>query len=375
MSDQLEQLSNDLDFAKKELAASKSSNELLMESVTERDKTLTNLRDKYEKNIQKLNERDRRLTVMEDENKQLLQANTAASNERTERSDEWSLKVQTLSRERDQYLQKLGETQEKFIDVRNKLDANFEVNNALKDQVLQLVELNKSLQSAINRTPDRRNLRQQQRSDRDDEEEEEEDEEETPRDEVVILHDSMCGKINNSLLSREKVKVKKVWAPDLEQMEDALDHVNAKVVVLGALTRDLDKMETDEMNERIAGLISKALTKADKVVVSTIIRREDILDIDLKADMVNAYINLKYKRNDDVVICDNYRLYDTMFRREDKLHLTDDGVSILASSLKYAIAEAVGVQVIPKHHQRRNFEQRYDGDRRPRYNDFRRRER
>ena len=366
--DQLEQLRNELEFTKKELAASRSSNELLMGSVTERDQSLTNLREKYEKTIQKLNERDRRLTVIEGENKQLMEANTTASNERTERSDEWSLKVQILSQERDQYLQKLEETQDKFIDVRTKLDTNFQVNTTLREQVQQLVELNKSLQATINRTPDRQNLTQQQRDDEDGDSGG--NEVETTRDEVVILHDSMCGKINDSLLSREKVTVKKVWAPDLDHMEEALDDVDAKVVVLAALTRDLDQMETNEMNERITGLVSKALTKANKVVISTIIMREDVVDIDLKVNLVNAHIKMKYKRNDNVVVCDNYKLDDPTFRKVDKLHLNDNDVSILASNLKYSIAEAVGVQVIKKQYQRRDFERRYDGDRR--YNDERR---
>ena len=66
-------------------------------------------------------------------------------------------------------------------------------------------------------------------------------------------------------------------------------------------------MEIEEMNQKIAGLVSKAATKADKVVLSTIIRREDIEDIDLKADLLNAFIRLKYKRDENVIVCANYK--------------------------------------------------------------------
>ncbi len=378
ISGELEQLRMDLEVLKKDLAASHSSNELLIASVTERDKALASLRDKFDKNVLKLNEQNRRLTLMDAENNQLKDANMMALNEKAEksgRSEEWSFKVQTLSRERDQYFQKLEETQNKFLEVRHKLDTTLEVNVALKEQIKELVELNKTLQLSINRPSDVRNILRERRSDRDQNDSEDE-EEESARDEVVILHDSMCAKVNDTLLSRENVRVKKVWAPDFERMEDSLDDVNAKVVVLEALTRDLAKMEVEEMNQKIVGLVSKAVTKADKVVLSTIIRREDIDDIDLKADLVNAHIKLKYKRNEDVIICDNYALYDTIFRKEDKLHLNDDGVKIFASNMKYAIAEAVGVQV--KQKQRKgNYNQRYEnGDRREqRNNNFGRRSR
>ena len=241
----------------------------------------------------------------------------------------------------------------------NKLDTTVEVNRTLKEQVKELVELNKALQTSISHQPVLRNQNQHQsrnmQSGR--AEESDNDEEEEERDEVVILHDSLCRQINDTILSRENIKVRKIWAPDIEKMEEVLDNMDSKVVVLQAFTRDLNKMDMDEMNQKIAGLVSKAVTKADKVVLSTIIRREDVEDIDLKADVVNAFMQLKYKRNENVVVCDNYKLYDSQFRKGDKLHLNDDGTPIFASNLKYAIAEACGVRVIQK---RRDFEYRYD---------------
>ena len=201
----------------------------------------------------------------------------------------------------------------------------------------------------------------------DDDDDVDDDEEEDARDEVVILHDSLCKHVNDTILSRENVNVKKIWAPNIEKMEEALDNVNSKVVVLEAFTRDLNKMDTDEMSQKIAGLVSKAATKADKVVLSTIIRREDIDDIDLRSNVVNAYMQLKYKRDGNVVVCDNYKLYDSRFRKRDKLHLNDDGTTVFASNLKYAIAEACGVEVVQK---RKDYQYRYDdGERR-----FRRRD-
>ena len=61
------------------------------------------------------------------------------------------------------------------------------------------------------------------------------------------------------------------------------------------------------MNQKIAGLVNKAATKADKVVLSTVIRREDVENIDLKANLVNAYMMYAFKKNEKVVTCDNHK--------------------------------------------------------------------
>ena len=56
-----------------------------------------------------------------------------------------------------------------------------------------------------------------------------------------------------------------------------------------------------------------------------------------------------------MIICDNYKLYDSDLREDDQVHLREDnGVPIFATNLKYAIAEASGVEVVQKQ-QRRNF--------------------
>ena len=183
----------------------------------------------------------------------------------------------------------------------------------------------------------------------------------TVTDNLSMLGNKM-EQANNNLTGNVKAmqKMKKDQEDSTTEFTTRKEHThsdNELEQVLQAFTRDLNKMDMDEMNQKIAGLVSKAVTKADKVVLSTIIRREDVEDIDLKADVVNAFMQLKYKRNENVVVCDNYKLYDSQFRKGDKLHLNDDGTPIFASNLKYAIAEACGVRVIQK---RRDFEYRYD---------------
>ena len=140
-------------------------------------------------------------------------------------------------------------------------------------------------------------------------------------------------------------------------MKEALENIHSKVVVLQSFTRELASMEVVDMNQRIDDLVNLALTKTEKVVISTIINRTDITDIDLKVAEVNLHIERKYRNHESVVICDNHKLHDKEFRGRDELHLNNDGVPIFASNLKFSIAEALGVRVIKK--QRYN-EERYD---------------
>ena len=183
----------------------------------------------------------------------------------------------------------------------------------------------------------------------------EEDDDEDGQADVVILHDSLCKNINDTIMSREKVNVKKVWAPDMVHMDAALDDVHAKVIVLQAWTRDVSKLSVEDMNEKIVEVINKALTKAEKVVVSTIVNRNDIADINLKVNTVNASLLLKYTRDESVIVCDNSTWYHRDFHIADKLHLNDEGTSALASNLKYAMAEAIGVRVIQKKTQQKQL--------------------
>ena len=154
---------------------------------------------------------------------------------------------------------------------------------------------------------------------------------------MIILHDSLCGKINDTILSREKIKTKKIWAPDLEQMETRLNEIeNTEVIVIQALTRDLGKHDINYINDRINKVVEKALTKAKNVVISTIINREDEKDNGVKAEIVNAHIKYHYMNHENVTVCDNCNLNDRKFRVRDGIHLTPHGTSIFATNMKYS---------------------------------------
>lgn len=138
-------------------------------------------------------------------------------------------------------------------------------------------------------------------------------------------------------------------------MENKLDEIEqTEVIVIQALTRDLVGQDIEYMNEGINKVVTKALTKAQKVVISTIIRREDEKQIGVKAELVNAHIRYKYVDDENVIICDNHNLYDSKFRVNDGIHLTTHGTSVFATNLKYKIADALNINVVRKENFRRN---------------------
>ena len=82
---------------------------------------------------------------------------------------------------------------------------------------------------------------------------------------VIILHDSLCRNINNTLLSRENVTTKKVWAPDMHEMAKKIEETErAETIVLQAFTRDVSKKSIEEMNEGMNQVVDKALQKSEK---------------------------------------------------------------------------------------------------------------
>ena len=58
---------------------------------------------------------------------------------------------------------------------------------------------------------------------------------------VILFHDSMCGKINDTLCSREKIKVEKVWAPQLINLQEEIDKLeeNVDLIAIHTMTNDL----------------------------------------------------------------------------------------------------------------------------------------
>ena len=247
---------------------------------------------------------------------------------------------------------KFEELNNKYLDIYGKWEAGHLANEILSKQLDDLVGANKRLennltislsQNAPTNAPTKLiEIEESQRKT------EFSDENNNPG-RVLIFHDSLCGEINNTILSREMVDTKKVWAPDFRQMEEQLNKTqNTETIVLQAFTREITSKSVEEINKEIDVVVNKALMISKNIVISTIVAREDTHDIKYKIDSINANMKYKYRDNERVFICDNANLNNEKFRREDGIHLTQHGTSLLATNLKYKIAEALNVNVIKK---------------------------
>lgn len=166
---------------------------------------------------------------------------------------------------------------------------------------------------------------------------------------VVILHDQLCNSINDSIMTREKVSTKKVYCESLKEVILNLDTIgSADVFVIQALTHSLLNLTCDEFSTLLKEAVTIALSKANKVVISLIISRDDDHIIHTKAELINATIKYNYRNRSNVIICSNENLKSRKFRIDDGLHLTPHGVSLLAVNLKQKIADALGIVLVKK---------------------------
>ena len=95
---------------------------------------------------------------------------------------------------------------------------------------------------------------------------------------VVLFHDSICNNINTTMMNRENVTITKKWGPTLRDIQEQVVDINfchADRIVLQCLTREVGDMSTEDFTELTFDTVEKCLTKADKVIVSLIVDRED----------------------------------------------------------------------------------------------------
>ena len=110
---------------------------------------------------------------------------------------------------------KMVERYEKYTDVYAKWETGHMANQILSKQLDDLVAANKRLENNLNISLTKNHIYNPPQN------EEQTKPEELPNEEmerVTILHDSLCKMINNTILSREGIKTKKVWAPDIDKM-------------------------------------------------------------------------------------------------------------------------------------------------------------
>ena len=360
----------------RELLASQSSEALLNEAIDEKNKTIQNLLAEKTKHIDKIDrlhaEKQRlacaaqRLEMIEDtkislenelekkkmEESRLNEVITSLEKGQCERIVELQTKCQTLQTQLESKQEDIGKLQASFTrleDVINKLPVRKQQLHPPKDNVLA-----KDNYETVAPTS-------------------------SPK--IVLFHDSLCKNINDTMMSREKVDMEKVWAPTLPQTRSEIENLTytPDCVVIQALTRDVVLKDPMEYVDEIVSTVDLCLTKSEKVVLSLIVDREDCQIARNRLKAVNGLLQVKFMDHPNVTVCEHDKLRDPR-NRYDKLHLNEMGTAKLASNLKHSIAKSIGIKVIRKQttnnnkreHNRRYRQRRNEGhdERYDMYGDF-----
>ena len=169
---------------------------------------------------------------------------------------------------------------------------------------------------------------------------------------VLLFHDALCEKVNDTILSKEGVVVEKVSAPTLLDVMAKLDEVEGKVdlVVLQSFLQSVRDMSLNDLIKLTAEIVNKCLTKSKKVVIGTIVKTGDDDTTSSRIDVFTASLKLAFAGSSDVFICHNDNLDDSRYRvaNVEGDILTTHGTALLATNFKYKMAEALGISVVKK---------------------------
>ena len=146
---------------------------------------------------------------------------------------------------------------------------------------------------------------------------------------VYIIHDSLFKEINPGLTKKERVSVKKIWAP---KICDALHFVKnsqvmPKVILLHTSTNDLEVMDAEQIVSIIGEIYQVVNDKNAKFIWSNIVPRNDNLSLNAKAALINAMVGVHLMNKEGVFFIRNDNFYlgdmiDPALFHEDGVHMS-----------------------------------------------------
>ena len=328
-----------------------------MESLTEKDKKITKLMDDKDKRLQNINDMNTNI--------QCSEIKLRKYEEDIARYGGIASKMEVMRNDNKQLNENVSELRQKCMDnemkyesaamkhaqVSEKNVSNQETISILKHEIENANERNNILEKNFDKIMIRLNTIEKVNctEKKDDDISDIDTSNNTQQPSVILFHDSLCKSINPTILSNEKVTMKKIWAPTLADVQKEITEISrSNVIVLEPLTRSLSTLSTEDIIKQTIDTIEMCLEKTDKVVLSSVITRDDDKVIDATAELVNANLKFRYLGNSNVLVCNNDNLRDRKFRVGDGIHLTDYGTSVFANNLKYKIAEALDIAVIKK---------------------------
>ena len=175
-----EGLQNKLKVASEDIRTIKVAEKLLIETLNEKDKYLKNMYDEKEKSIKCIDLKHKRIQTLENENVS-LNKQCLADDEKEKGKNGL---IEALKSQLKEYANRVSVLESKLDQTRINRDTT-ETSAAAQEH----------------RPPPL-----------------------TPAS-AILFHDSMCGKINSTICSKENIEVQKIWAPKLANVLEEVEEV------------------------------------------------------------------------------------------------------------------------------------------------------
>ena len=168
----------------------------------------------------------------------------------------------------------------------------------------------------------------------------------------MILHDSLGFGINAGIMSKQQLKTVKTTCFKLDHVAAEITKLKAsshrpKALVIHSGTNDLkDGASAEDIIRKYEEIIQdvNANILGTKVVVSTIVPREDSRKLQRNVEYINAYLNRKYGDSEEATIVMNNDIRGYRYKKRDGVHLKEDGSSRLGSHLNKGIKRALNIK-------------------------------
>ena len=176
--------------------------------------------------------------------------------------------------------------------------------------------------------------------------------------EVLLVGTSNISKIDPKKLST-KFNIVKKTAFTIEEACKTINELepnyNPDVIALHVLSNDLKIYSSNDCVSELQSLIQKTKNRKPKakILVSLATNRSDEKKHNLKVNTINSMVKELHEESDDFVICDNCNLSNASeinkkFISSDGVHLSEEGVKVLASNIRKCVDNIIGIPYTPR---------------------------
>ena len=149
---------------------------------------------------------------------------------------------------------------------------------------------------------------------------------------VIVLHDSVCSKINPKRLSPHST-IEKIFCPSIQRASNTLETINTtKTIIIHVGINDLKFKPVEEVAKEMIGLVEKACSKANEVLLSLpIARKKGNYVMWQKVRYFSVMIRQRLNNRSKLILSFNMNIDDSLFR--DYQHPNFNGTIVLARNI------------------------------------------